>query len=229
MGEKKEKKEVLNIHQRINKIMGEIKYVKKDKEISFGRNGYTVVGHDAVTALIHPLLHKYGVNLIPTTKQIVQEGNRTKVTIEFKWVNVDNPEDCFTTEASGYGIDQQDKGIGKGWSVAQRFMVLKLFHLETGDKDIEDDNIDFVGETREENLRKKEERLVEEFADEVEEKISKEQRDELMELVDSLGLEISDAIAVVKECGWKSSSDIPVSKFDDFKGKLIAKGKTVNA
>ena len=230
MGEKKEKKEVLNIDQRVNRIMGEIDYIKKDKKISFGKGGgYTSTSHDAVTKLIHPLLVKYGINIIPTTKQILQEGNRTRVDLEFRWVNIDNPDDFFVTQASGYGIDHQDKGIGKGWSVAQRYTVLKTLHLETGDKDIEDDDIDHVKDTEEENLRKKEEKLVEEFADEVEEKISKEQKEELMELVDSLGLEISDAIAVVKECGWESSSDIPVSKFEDFKAKLISKGQTVNA
>ena len=46
-----------NIHQRINRIMKEVDYVKKDKEIQFGnRAGYSVTGHDAVTKLIHPKL-----------------------------------------------------------------------------------------------------------------------------------------------------------------------------
>lgn len=222
MGDKKT--EVLNVHQRVNRIMGEIDYIKKDKSINFGRgSGYTVVGHDAVTRLIHPLLVKYGVNLIPTTKSIIQEGNRTKVSIEFRWVNVDNPEDHFITEASGYGICQQDKGIGKGWSVAQRFMVLKLFHLETGDKDIEDDDIDHVEETG----RVKEAQIVEEFIGEVEERISAEDQQELMKMMDSLGLEVSDVIEAVKELGYEKSSEIPVSKLATLKRELIARSKGV--
>ncbi len=222
MGDKKT--EVLNVYQRVNRIMGEIAYIKKDKSINFGRgSGYTVVGHDAVTKLVHPLLFKYGVLIIPTTKQIVQEGNRTRVDLEFKWLNADNPDDFFVTEASGYGIDQQDKGIGKGWSVAQRYTVLKTLHLETGDKDIEDDDIDHVEETK----PAEEAQIVEEFIGEVEEKISAEDQQELMKIMDSLGLEVPDVIETVKELGYEKSSEIPVSKLATLKRELIARSKGV--
>lgn len=140
----KEKEKVLNIHQRLQAIQGEVSYVKKDKEISFGKaGGYTVVGHDAVTKLVHPLLVKHGVNVIPTVTNTVQEGNRTHLELTFDWVNVDNPDDRFQTQSIGYGIDAQDKGVGKAWSYAQRYTFLKTLHLETGDRDIEEDDIDF--------------------------------------------------------------------------------------
>ena len=225
MGVKKKKVEVLNILQRLNRIMSEIDYIKKDKSINFGKGGgFTVVGHDAVTKLIHPLLVKHGINIIPSIKEIKQEGNRSRVDVSFIWVNIDNPDDHFITEASGYGIDQQDKGIGKGWSVAQRYTVLKTLHLETGDKDIEDDDIDHVEVTREENLRQKEEDMVNEFADEVEEKISGEDQKDLMSLMESLELKVSDVIETVKEKGYKHSSEIPKARLNEFRDALKAKG-----
>jgi len=223
----KEKVEVLNVHQRISRIMSEIDYIKKDKSINLGKGGgFTVVGHDAVTKLIHPLLVKHGVNIIPTIKQIIQEGNRSRVDLEFRWVNIDNPDDHFITEASGYGIDQQDKGIGKGWSVAQRYTVLKTLHLETGDKDIEDDDINHVEVTREENLRNKEEKMVEDFAKEVQETLSHEQRKEFVDHVTSSGIEVNNALELIKLHGYAGTKDIPVDKLEALKNEItfIAKG-----
>ena len=223
----KEKVEVLNVHQRISRIMSEIDYIKKDKSINFGKGGgFTVVGHDAVTKLIHPLLVKHGVNIIPTIKQIIQEGNRSRVDLEFRWINIDNPSDHFVTEASGYGIDQQDKGIGKGWSVAQRYTVLKTLHLETGDKDIEDDDIDHVEVTREENLRKKEAKIINEFSKEVQATLSHEQRKEFVDHVTSSGMEVDTALELIKLHGFAGTKDIPVDKLEALKSEItfIAKG-----
>jgi|TARA_R110002110_G_scaffold158738_1_gene356263 hypothetical protein len=223
----KEKVEVLNVHQRISRIMSEIDYIKKDKSINFGKGGgFTVVGHDAVTKLIHPLLVKHGVNIIPTIKQIIQEGNRSRVDLEFRWVNIDNPDDHFITEASGYGIDQQDKGIGKGWSVAQRYTVLKTLHLETGDKDIEDDDINHVEVTKEENLRNKEEKMVEDFAKEVQETLNREQQQEFVAHVSASGMEVETAVELIKLHGFAKTKDIPVDKLEALKNEItfIAKG-----
>jgi hypothetical protein len=203
----------LNIHQRLNAMMSEVAYIKKDKEISLGRGGYTVTGHDAVTKLIHPLLVEHGINIIPTTKLVTQEGNRTRVDMEFKWVNIDKPEEFFITEASGYGIDQQDKGIGKGWSVAQRFTVLKTLHLETGDKDIEDEKIDFKEEA-------KQEKMVEEFTKEVEAKLSEDEQKELVSLAVKLEVKTSDVIELFHSHDYNKAKDIPQVKFNFFKQEI---------
>ena len=45
-----------NIHQRLNAIMAEVNYIKKDKKIKFSGQGVSVTGHDSVTKLVHPLL-----------------------------------------------------------------------------------------------------------------------------------------------------------------------------
>ena len=213
----------LNIHQRLNLIMSEIDYIKKDKSINFGKGGgFTVVGHDAVTKLIHPLLVKHGVNIIPTIKQIIQEGNRSRVDLEFRWINIDNPSDHFVTEASGYGIDQQDKGIGKGWSVAQRYTVLKTLHLETGDKDIEDDDIDHVEVTREDNLRKKEAKIINEFSKEVQETLSREQQQEFVDHVTASGMGVETARELIKLHGYPKTKDIPIDKLKTLKAEITA-------
>ena len=197
-----------NIHQRVNKIMGEINYIKKDKSIDFGKGGgFSVTGHDAVTKLIHPYLFKYGINIIPTMEKIEQSGNRSRVHMSFKWVNVDDPEDCFTTQAQADGVCNQDKGIAKAWSIAQRYTVLKTFHLETGEKDIEEYDIDATD-------------LVENFAKEVEAKISKDEAKDLIKFSTSLGLEKDDVVMCLNDNGYEKTVDIPKDGLVKFKKEL---------
>jgi len=147
----------LNIHQRINKIMDEVNYVKKDKEIknAKGEAMYSVTGHDAVTKLIHPLLVKHGIIIIPSFENMEHEVlevekyqkttqiHRTRIDATFKWVNIDKPEDLFEQNWSGYGCDSTDKGPGMAISYIMRYIILKTLLLETGERDLEDNQIDF--------------------------------------------------------------------------------------
>lgn len=140
----------LNIHQRINAVMGEVDYIKKGKLIKVGGGSYSVTGHDAVTALVHPLLVKHGINILPTFNKMeaemilvkkydkVSEMHRVRVDASFKWVNIDKPEDFIEQSWSGYGCDSSDKGPGMAISYIQRYIVLKTLHIETGEKDIEE-------------------------------------------------------------------------------------------
>ena len=196
-----------NIHQRINRIMKEVDYVKKDKEIQFGnRAGYSVTGHDAVTKLIHPKLVDHGINIIPTMDRVEQSGNRSRVHFTFRWVNVDNPEDNFETHAQADGVDNQDQGIGKAWSIAQRYTVLKTFHLETGEKDIEEYDVDAN------DLDKKEEDDIPYPSS----KITGQQREQLVALCKELGLNKEFVKKKLKENDWKTSADTEAEFFDAF-------------
>jgi hypothetical protein len=57
------------------------------------------------------------------------------------FINADCPEEKIESFYYGYGIDTQDKGIGKAISYAVKYALLKQFCLETGD-DPERDMID---------------------------------------------------------------------------------------
>lgn len=129
-----------NIYQRINAVMKEVSYVKKsDKKV----NGqYSFVSHDSVVAALQGPLVNNGIALIPTVADLKQDGNRTVVCMEISLVNIDDPTDRVVVTHYGYGIDTQDKGIGKAVSYAVKYALLKLFCLETGD-DVEKDSIEY--------------------------------------------------------------------------------------
>ena len=65
---------------------------------------------------------------------------------------------------------------------------------------------------------------IDDFIDEVGERINHEDQEELMELMDSLGLGVPDVMETIKEQGYTRSSEIPKGKLEEFKEALKAKG-----
>lgn len=132
---------ILNIYQRIVAVMKEVKYVQKsDRKVN---NMYSFVTHDSVSAALHEPMANHGIVMVPSVAELIQDGNRTIIKMEISFINADDPTDKITVHHYGYGIDPQDKGIGKAISYAVKYALLKLFCLETGD-DVEKDSIDYV-------------------------------------------------------------------------------------
>lgn len=159
-----ETKNELNIYQRLHAVMKAIDYVQKeDKKVN---NQYTFVSHDAVTAKCRKEFVEHGILSIPsvtnheavvgTTKKKVyiagkesyidEEITKTILTVNVDFVNIDNPHEKISTVSMGYGLDNQDKGVGKAYSYAVKYAYLKVLGLETGD-DPERDIIDFTTKT----------------------------------------------------------------------------------
>lgn len=119
-----------NILQRINAVQLEVDYIQKEKKS--GMN-YSIVSHDAVTAKVRPLLVKHGIVYYPSNMRLGQNGNRTEMQCEVIFASIDNPADSIAVATAGYGIDTQDKGVGKAISYAVKYALLKALGLETGD------------------------------------------------------------------------------------------------
>ena len=110
--------EILNIHQRLHAVMQEVTYVRKDKG---GGLKYSIVSHDKVTAKVRPALVRHGVIYYPVNLRHSQNGNRTEVTLDVRFCNIDKPVDFIDVPGLGYGIDTQDKGPGKAISYAVKY------------------------------------------------------------------------------------------------------------
>ena len=129
----------LNIYQRVHAVMKDVKTIRKEDKKVNGQ--YTYAGHDEVTRVLHDAFVTHRIVMVPSVAELVQDGNRTSVKMDIEFVNIDNPTDRFKIFSYGYGIDAQDKGVGKAVSYAVKYGLLKEFCLETAD-DVEKDNID---------------------------------------------------------------------------------------
>ena len=126
---------LLNIHQRLAKVMEKVTYIQKEKKAGMR---YSIVSHDSVTAKVRPALLEAGIVYYPIQVQHQQSGNRTECAMTVRFVNIDDQNDYFDVETFGYGLDDQDKGPGKAMSYSVKYALLKTLGLETGDDPDED-------------------------------------------------------------------------------------------
>lgn len=128
-----------NLYQRMVKVALRVKSVFKENKKVNGQ--YTFVSHDAVVKALHDPIAEAGIVIVPSIKELTQDGNRTTAKVAMAFINADKPSERIETEWYGYGIDTSDKGIGKAVSYAYKYALLKTFMLETCD-DVERDNVD---------------------------------------------------------------------------------------
>jgi hypothetical protein len=115
----------LNIYQRINAVMKEVEYVRKDAKVQ----GYSAVTHDMVTAVLRGSMVKHGI-VVQLVSMMLYSG-----TYDVHFVNIDKPEERATITLDAHAADNGDKAPGKCASYATKHAMLKLFSLETGEND----------------------------------------------------------------------------------------------
>lgn len=123
----------MNLHQKINAIMADVTYIYKDGQISFENTKYRAVTEEQVLSIIRPHLIKHHIVIYPVSLDMSREGQITSAVMSFKVVNADDPEDYIIIWSAGQGSDTQDKGAGKSITYAEKYALLKMFLVPTGD------------------------------------------------------------------------------------------------
>jgi hypothetical protein len=134
-------------------IQNKINGLGKDKKA----NSYSYVTGDKVLSVIKPLMNDLGILLkqeivsIENTKIDYKTGIGTqyekpkseilaKVMMQFTWI------DCETGEkdVNSFGANGQndwDKGVGSALTYAERYFLLKFFHIATDEDDIDNPDL----------------------------------------------------------------------------------------
>jgi hypothetical protein len=121
----------MNVSQRIWNAQEEVTYIQKEKKA--GMN-YSIVSHDAVTAKVRPVLHKWGVIYWPADFTVDPfNGNCMNLTCNVRFQSIDEPHDYILVGSMGQGIDKGDKAAGKAISYATKYALLKVMGMATGD------------------------------------------------------------------------------------------------
>lgn len=128
----------LNIYQRINKVMSEVKYAQKDASVQ----GYKAVTHDQVVATARASFVKHGVVITPSQVRgaFDEAVNGSKMRLYtggyvISFVNMDKPEEKIDVTIEAHALDNGDKAPGKCLTYATKSAVLKVLWLETGEND----------------------------------------------------------------------------------------------
>ena len=141
----------MNIFQRMAAITAELGVVAKNTNVNAGsKNAYKAVSERDILDAVKPLEEKYGVYSYPSNRVILESdtleneknynGNVqkttsffTRVQTEYTFLNIDKPEERFTTIVFSEGIDSGDKGSGKAMTYADKYALMKAYKISTGD------------------------------------------------------------------------------------------------
>lgn len=138
----------LNIFERVALITAEIGAVKKDLKVGEGEKSYQATSEGSVLLAVKPLEEKYRVFSYAVTReketQIIEKeytwnGQQRKlrlvkvdITATYRFVNIDNPEEYIETISYGTGLDTGDKAAGKAMTYADKYALMKMYKISTG-------------------------------------------------------------------------------------------------
>ena len=146
--------EEMNIFEKMMHISAEAKPLTRDLMVQQGNRGYASISEKAVLEIIKPLEEKYRVYSCPaerscTTKTLQREypGDPpwseslfvNQVSVTYRFVNVDNPDECVEIMSYGTGIDSYDKAPGKAMTYADKYAIIKAYKLYGEDPRIGED------------------------------------------------------------------------------------------
>ena len=130
----------------LNRVMLEVGFVHKKDENKFSK--YKYAGEAALLSALRPSMVKHGLALFPSVKSVspIDEYGNTHVIINYTLSHISGAVWPHELQAAGCGNDRNskggvgDKGLYKAITGANKYMLFKLFQLETGDDAEKADN-----------------------------------------------------------------------------------------
>jgi len=139
--------EKLNLYQKLLVIQKKINGLGKDKK-SFS---YSYVTGDKVLGEIKPLMNELGLLLKQEvlsidnlrmdyqTKTSAKTEILSKVMMQFTWIDTESGEKDVNLFGAN-GQNDFEKGLGSALTYAERYFLLKFFHIATDEDDIDNDS-----------------------------------------------------------------------------------------
>jgi hypothetical protein len=130
----------------MNKVMAEVGYVHKKDENKF--QNYKYAGEAALLATLRPSMVKHGLVLFPSVYSVspIDEYGNTHTLTDYTLAHISGAVWPHPLRMAGCGNDRNskggvgDKGLYKAITGTNKYMLFKLFQLETGDDAEKADN-----------------------------------------------------------------------------------------
>lgn len=139
----------MNLYQKLHEIQSQVLGLGKDK----ASNSYKYVTGSKVLEHIKPLMNKHGLILkqevlsidnerqdylvaVNTPNQKTKSEILTKVMMRFTWIDVKSGEKDENLFGAN-GQNDWEKGLGSALTYAERYFLLKYFHIATDEDDID--------------------------------------------------------------------------------------------
>ncbi len=136
----------MNIYQKLLEIQKVVKGLSKDKSTF----NYKYVTGDKILDEVKPLMNRFGLLLKQevlsidnermdyTTKNGSKSEILSKVMMRFTWIDCESGEQDVNLFGAN-GQNDWEKGLGSALTYAERYFLLKFFHIATDEDDIDNE------------------------------------------------------------------------------------------
>ena len=153
----------MNIYKKLLVIQKELKGLAKDKQ----GNNYSYVTGNKLLDFLKPIMNEQGLILKQEVTKVETERNDYttakgsnkseilyKVWQKFTWIDTET-EDKDENEFFSAGQNDWEKGLGSALTYAERYFLLKYFHIATDEDDIDNSERKAEEEKKEKAAQKK--------------------------------------------------------------------------
>lgn len=141
----------LNIFEKIQKITDELGVIEKGLNVQVNKNAsYKAVSERDILDNVKPLESKYRVYSYPIKREVIDRDTLVKeseyngaitrtntlfmrIETTYRFVNLDNVDEFIETTVYGDGLDTGDKAPGKAMTYADKYALMKVYKISTGD------------------------------------------------------------------------------------------------
>lgn len=140
----------MNIYQKLLQIQAKVNGLGKDASSGSGSYSYQYVSGAKVLEFVRPLMNELGLILkqeilsIENDRQdyTIKSGPKSeilsKVMMKFTWIDTETGEKDENLFGAN-GQNDWEKGLGSALTYAERYFLLKFFHIPTDEDDIDND------------------------------------------------------------------------------------------
>lgn len=138
----------MGLYIKLAKLQSSVRGLEKDASAGSGYNAYPYVSGSKVLGFIRPEMDKLGLLLVQQIDSIeneridyqTQKGSKsellTKVMMTFTWIDSESGE-TLPVKFGANGMNNWDKGLGSALTYAERYFLLKFFHIPTDEDDVD--------------------------------------------------------------------------------------------
>lgn len=136
----------------LHEVMSKVAYVQKTGKNAF--HGYKYAGEADLLGVLRPAMVEAGLMLLPSVKSVTPVDEFGNVTVQMEYSLIHRDGDVWPEKlgAAGMGNDKAkngsvgDKGVYKAITGANKYVLFKLFQIETGDDPEQDEHHDVPAE-----------------------------------------------------------------------------------
>lgn len=132
----------LNIFQRMLKAQTMIGTVAKNLTVETANRKYNAVCEKDILDAVKKVESECGIYSYPVERKVYENKVTTsngkeqqwiRLEVNYRFINIDDPNEFIDVKSYGDGVDMMDKAPGKAMTYADKYALMKAYKISTGD------------------------------------------------------------------------------------------------